>query len=78
MSWSAILVCSDDINVKVDKFMRTLSLVLEKHAPSIERRVSEKYSPWLSPDLKALFRTRDRIKNAAVKAKSEILMNGWV
>ena len=77
VNWSAILVCSDDINVIVDKFMRTLSLVIEKHAPSIEKRVSEKYSPWLSPDLKALFRTRDRIKNAAVKAKSEILMNAY-
>ena len=75
--WPCILVCSDDINVIADKFMRTLSLVIEKHAPSIERRVSEKYSPWLSPDLKALFRTRDRIKNAAVKAKSEILMNAY-
>ena len=32
---------------------------------------------WLSPDLKALFRTRDRIKNAAVKAKSEMLMNAY-
>ena len=36
--------------------------------------MSGKYSPWLSPDLKALFQTRDRINNAAVKAKSEILM----
>ena len=55
VNWSAILVCSDDINVIVDKFMRTLCLVTENHALSMERRVSEKYSPWLSPDLKALF-----------------------
>ena len=33
VNWSAILVCLDDINVIVDKFMRTLSLVIEKHAP---------------------------------------------
>ena len=75
VNWSAILVCSDDIKVIVDKFMRTLPLL--RHAASIERRVSEKYSPWLSPDLKALFRTRDRIKNAVVRAKSEILMNAY-
>ena len=77
VNWSAILVCSNDINVIVDKFMRTLSFVIEKHAPSIERRVSDRYSPWISSDLKALFRTRDRIKSAAVKAKSEILMNAY-
>ena len=77
VNWSAILVCSDDINVILDKVMRTLSLVIEKHAPSIERRVSEKYSPWLSPDLKALFRTRDRIKNATVRGKLEILMDAY-
>ena len=61
----------------VDKFMRTLSLVNEKHVPLMEKRVSEKCSPWLSPDLKALFRTSDRIQKAAVKAKSEILMNTY-
>ena len=41
VNWSAILVCSDDINVIVEQFMKTLSLAVEKHAPSIERRVSE-------------------------------------
>ena len=39
--------------------------------------MSERYSPWLYPELKALFRTRDRIKNAAVDAKSKILMNAY-
>ena len=77
VNWSAILVCSDDINVIVEQFMKILSLAVEKHAPSIERRVSERYSPWLSSDLKALFRTRDRMKIAAVKAKSELLMNAY-
>ena len=57
--------------------MKTVSFVIENHAPSIERRVSERYSPWLSSELKALFRTRDRSKSAAVKAKSEILMNAY-
>ena len=61
----------------VDKLMKAISFVIEKHAPSIEKRVSERYSPWPSPDLKALFRTSGRIKNAAVKAKSETLMNAY-
>ena len=39
--------------------------------------MSERYSPWLSSDLKALFRARGKIKSAAVKGKSEILMNEY-
>ena len=77
VNWSAILVCSNDLNVIVDEFRKTVSFVIEKLAPSIERQMSERYSLWLSSDLKALFRTRDRIRSAAVKAKSEILMNAY-
>ena len=77
INWSAILVYSNDLNVIVDEFMTTVTYVIEKHAPSIERRVSERYSPWLSSELKALFRTRDRIKSAAVKGKSEILVKAY-
>ena len=43
----------------------------------IERRVSERYTPWITEDLKNLFKTRDRIKSAAVKNKSEILMSAF-
>ena len=48
INWSAILVYSNDLNLIVDEFMKTVTYVIEKHAPSIERRVSERYSPWLS------------------------------
>ena len=77
VNWAAILVCSNDLNVIVDEFMKTASFIIEKHAPLMERRVSERYSPWLSSDLKVLFRSRYRIKSAAVKAKSENLMNAY-
>ena len=64
------------MNGIVCKLVKVVSLGIKKH-PLKERIVSERYSPWLSPDLKALFRTRDRIKNAAVRAKPETLMNAY-
>ena len=39
--------------------------------------VSEKYCPWINEDLKKLMRSRDKLKKAANKTKSEILMNSY-
>ena len=46
--WSSILYCSEDINVKVEKWISMLSLIIETRAPMMQKRVSERYSPWLS------------------------------
>ena len=54
-----------------------LSLIIESHAPMMQKRVSERYSPWLSSSLKDLLRSRDKLKVAAVKSKSEILMAAY-
>ena len=40
-------------------------------------RVSEKYCPWIDKDLKGLMMTRDRLKKAALKSKSPILMDSY-
>ena len=40
-------------------------------------RVSEKYCPWINEDLKKLMRSRDKLKKAANKSKSEFLMNSY-
>ena len=53
------------------------SLIIEKHAPLIEMRVSEKYCPWIDKDLRDLMRTRDKLKKTAVKGKSQILMDSY-
>ena len=53
------------------------SLIIEKHAPLIEMRVSEKYCPWIDKDLRDLMRTRDKLKKSAVKGKSPILMDSY-
>ena len=50
--WSSILYCSEDINVIVEKWISMLSLIKETHAPLMQKRVSERYSPWLSSSLK--------------------------
>ena len=37
--------------------------------------VSDKYCPWIAKDLKNLMRTRDRLKTAALKSKSPMIMD---
>ena len=75
--WSNILYCSEDINVVVEKWISMLSLIIETHAPMMQKRVSERYSPWMSSSLKDLLRSRDKLQIAAVKSKFEILMAAY-
>ena len=49
----------------------------EKHAPITKIRVSEKYWPWIDHDLEKLICTRDRLKKAAAKRKSSLLMDSY-
>ena len=61
----------------VQNWTNILSLVVEKHAPLIERRVSDKSTPWLNPEIKKMFRTRDKLKTAAIKSRSNILLKAY-
>lgn len=45
--WSSILYCSEDINVVVEKWISMLPLIIETHAPMMQKRVSERYSECL-------------------------------
>ena len=47
INWEQILTETDDINVLVNHWTSTFSLVIDKHAPLCEMRVSEKYCPWI-------------------------------
>ena len=40
-------------------------------------KVSDKLTPWLTTEFKKLARTRDKLKAAAVKSKSTILMESY-
>ena len=75
--WEQMLIQTDDIDVLVTKWSKLFSLIIEKHAPSTKMRVSEKYCPWIDHDLKKLMRTRDRLKKAAAKRKSSMLMDSY-
>ena len=76
MDWEQVLGHSDDINVLVNNWSSIFSAIIEKHAPLRQIRVSERY-PWVNTNLKGLIRTRDRLKKAAVKCNSQILMASY-
>ena len=65
--WSSILYFSEDITVVIEKWSSMLSFIIETHAPMMLKRVSERYSPWLSSSLKDLLRSSDKLKAAVVK-----------
>ena len=61
----------------VQNWTNILSSVVEKDAPFIERRVSDKYTPWLNPEIKKMFRMRDKLKTEVIKSRSNILMETY-
>ena len=75
--WEHFFQQTDDINKLVDDWSILFALIIEKHAPLREMRLSEKYCPWINKDLKSLMQTRDRLKKAALKSKSTVLMDSY-
>ena len=75
--WEQMFSETDDINALVNYWSSLFSLIIDKHAPITEMRVSEKYCPWIDKDLKALMQTRDKLKKAASKRKSQFLMDSY-
>ena len=75
--WEHVVTVTDNINSLVNDWSTIFSALIEKHAPLKEMRVSEKYCPWINRDLKNLMRTRDRLKTAAVKRKSPIIIGSY-
>ena len=75
--WEQFFQQTDNINTLVDDWSTLFALIIEKHAPLREMRVSEKHCPWINKDLKSLMKTRDRLKKAALKSKSTILMDAY-
>ena len=75
--WETIVRSYETVEEVVYHFTETLNLVIEKHAPLQQRRVSQKYCLWLTPDLNKLRKFRDKLKKSAVKFKSKILMESY-
>ena len=77
INWIRALGQADDINVLVRNWSNLSSSVIEKHAPVQTMRVSDKYYPWVNADLRALIKSRDKLKLAASKHKSTLLMSSY-
>ena len=72
-----MLTGKNDIDVLLSNRSNLFSLIIEKYAPMTVMRVSQKYCPWIDKDLKKLVQTRDKLKKAAAKGKSQFLMDSY-
>ena len=77
VDWRQLISADLDIDEIVARWTNKLSTIIEKHAPLMVRCVSENLCPWITSDLKNLQKTRDKLKIAAVEAKSELLMQAY-
>ena len=77
VDWETLVADAQDIDDAVRKWIQIFSLILEKHAPTLRRRVSDKYTPWLNADYFKLAKTRDKLKTRAVKTNSKLLMESY-
>ena len=76
-SWGQFFQKTDDLDMLVNNWSSLLSFFIDKNTPLNEIRVSERYCPWISTDVKRLMRARDRLKTAVLKRNSKILMDAY-
>ena len=60
VDWRGIVWNTDDVNVVVNKWTNVFSLIREKHAPTRNRRFSDKFCPWLTNDFKLMCKAREK------------------
>ena len=77
IGWDQMVTETDDINALVNIWTHIFSLTIDKHVPVVEKRVSDKYCPWINKDLKDFMRTRDKLKKSAVESKSALVMESY-
>ena len=77
VDWNLIIQRSADLDSAVENWTNLLSLIIEEHAPMRQRRVSDRYCPWLTSELKATMRSRGKLKKSAVKHGSALLMQAY-
>ena len=65
------------MNTAVENWLNLLLMIIEKQASLLHQRVSEKYCPWITTQLKASARARDHLRQSAVNVGSEILMTAY-
>ena len=57
IGWDQITTETDDIKALDNHWTCIFSLIIEKHAPIVEKRVSDKYCPWVNKEQKNFART---------------------
>ena len=77
VSWEGVVSVTNDIYSMVVTSSELFSSILEKHAPTRDIRVLDRNCPWVNADLKALMKSRDRLRKAAVSTKSDTLMRSY-
>ena len=77
VDWNLIIQRSADLDSAVENWTNILSLIIDKHAPLRQCRVSDRYCPWITSELKATMRSRDKLKKSAVKHGSALLMQAY-
>ena len=75
--WDRAVSVTDDVDSMVEAWSYLFSFFIEKYAPIRDIRVSDRNCPWVNSELKAMMKSRDRLKKAAVSAKSESLMRSY-
>ena len=77
VDWEGLVSQAQDIDEAVNSWTKMFSLILEKHAPTLHRRVSDKSTPWLNSSYFKLVKTRDNLKIRAVRSNSKLLMQSY-
>ena len=77
VNWREIINNSSNIYDAVQNWTNIFTLILNKHAPVLNRRVSDRYTPWLNSDFFKLTKMRDKLELHAIKSKSKILMDSY-
>ena len=72
--WESVATQTEDVDILVENWSALFSMTIDNHAPIMRMQVSEKYCPWINQDRRALMRNRDRMRMAALKRKSSIMM----
>ena len=77
IDWKGIVTQTDDVIIIVEQWTKMFSLILEKHAPLPNRRVSERFCPWITKDFKLMCVSRDKLRKQAIRSKSEVLFDAY-
>jgi hypothetical protein len=69
-NWNDLYKCTD-VNHAWDTFKTTLTRIFSIHAPFIEKRVKDRYCPWLTTDIRGVMNDRDKAQRKARKSNKK-------